>query len=327
MKGLANGADTRAHGAEARSAQAGTARSARERKRAAVITKDSPATSCSRPIDSCSCRERSTTRRSSSRTSRKRSSRSAAPATKPSSWPPGKQLRAGYDWFFPYYRDRALCLTLGITPREMFLASVGSKDDPANGGRQMPSHWGHRTLQHPVAEQLPPARSACTPSAAPRPAYLLTASSRSPIAKHASPGRNHLRLDWRGRDQRRRVLGIAEHGVRAQAAGAVSGRRQRLRDLRSGRSADARRRHLARRRGLPGLRVFRCDGTDYLASYRTMREAVAHARERQRPGARPRHGRSAVLALALRRREAVQDAGRTRSRSPARSAACACGSS
>src|ERR687898_2711462 len=61
----------------------------------------------------------------------------------------GNHLRGGYDWFFPYYRDRALCLTIGVTPLEMLLASVGAKDDPAGGGRQMPSHWGHRRWNIP----------------------------------------------------------------------------------------------------------------------------------------------------------------------------------
>ena len=73
-----------------------------------------------------------------------------------------RSLRSGRDWFFPYYRDRALMLGLGLSPYEILLEAVGSADDPASGGRQMPCHFGSR--RHHVVTQSSPTGSQCLPA-------------------------------------------------------------------------------------------------------------------------------------------------------------------
>jgi 2-oxoisovalerate dehydrogenase E1 component len=195
----------------------------------------------------------------------------------------GLHLRAGYDWFYPYYRDRALCLALGMTPEEMFLSGVGAKDDPNSGGRQMPSHWGHNRLN--IVSQSSPTGTQCLQAIGCAEAGLLYSKIEHIAGRetrfHAdevvyvslgegttSEGEFWESLNTACTGGLPVVYLVEDNGyaisvpVEVQTAG---GDISRLVE------------------NFPGLKVIRCDGTDFVDSERAMREAVAWARARKGP--------------------------------------------
>jgi 2-oxoisovalerate dehydrogenase E1 component len=195
----------------------------------------------------------------------------------------GLHLRAGYDWFYPYYRDRALCLQLGMTSLEMLLAAVGAKDDPNSGGRQMPSHWGHRKLNIP--SQGSPTGTQCL--------HAVGAGEAGMIYE--------------------RVTGIADRDERFHSdeitylsigEGATS-EGEFWESLNTACTRSVPVLYLVEDNGyaisvpvevqtpggdvsrlvesFPNLKVWRCDGTDFLDSFRTLGEAAAYVRRERKP--------------------------------------------
>ena len=192
-------------------------------------------------------------------------------------------LKPGHDWFYPYYRDRALVLGLGVTPYEMFLQAFGAADDPASGGRQMPSHWGHKTLN--IVSQSSATGSQCVQAIGCADAgrlYEELTDIPDRETRFASDEVVYLSIGdgatsegefWESLNtaclRRLPVLFLVEDNgyaisvpVDAQTAG---GDISRLVET------------------FPGLKVVRCDGTDVLASYRAATEAVDWCRARKGP--------------------------------------------
>src|SRR5689334_2727276 len=183
----------------------------------------------------------------------------------------GMTLRSGHDWFHLYYRDRALCLALGVTPHEMLQQAVGAAGDPASGGRQMPSHWGSKTLNivsgsSPTGTQFLQA-AGCAEASLYRhidgEVTLVTSGDGA-----TSEGEFWESLNIACLKKLPLVYLVEDNGyaisvpIECQTAG------QNISELTA---------------GFPGLLRRECDGTDFIESYRVISEAVEYARSGQGP--------------------------------------------
>ena len=203
----------------------------------------------------------------------------------------GLLLRPGVDWLYPYYRDRALCLMLGITPLEMLLQSVGAAEDPSSGGRQMPSHWGH-------AKFNVVSKSSCTGTqflhavgAAEATLYYehhpkaLSQAKKAPLGSLAKNAPEEIVYVSGGE-------GATSEGEFWESLNAACAKKLPLLYLIEDngyaisvpvevQTAGGSISKLVQ--SFPGLHVAECDGTDPIASYAVCQEAVNYCRERRGP--------------------------------------------
>ncbi|HKG15100.1 MAG TPA: dehydrogenase E1 component subunit alpha/beta [Pyrinomonadaceae bacterium] len=195
----------------------------------------------------------------------------------------GVAMKAGHDWFYPYYRDRALCLQLGMTAKEQLLSAVGAEEDPNSHGRQMPSHWGHKKLNI-VSQSSPTGTQFLQAVGCAEASYRATLSEEmkervvgfkgdevvycSSGDGTTSEGEFWEALNTASNLKLPVIFLIEDNGyaisvpVEVQTAG---GDVSRLVE------------------NFPDMLVLRCDGTDPVESLETLRKAVEHCRQRKGP--------------------------------------------
>jgi 2-oxoisovalerate dehydrogenase E1 component len=203
----------------------------------------------------------------------------------------GLFLRPHVDWLFPYYRDRALCLMLGVTPLEMLLAAVGAKDDPSSGGRQMPSHWGHPGLNIVSKSSCTGTQFLQAAGAAEATLYYqgrpkaLAQAKKAPLGEHVAHNSDEI-VYVSGGD------GATSEGEFWESLNAACGKKLPLLyliedngyaisvpvEVQTAGGSISKLLH-----GFPGLHVAECDGTDPFESYAACKEAVQYCRERRGP--------------------------------------------
>ena len=191
----------------------------------------------------------------------------------------GLTLRASYDWFYLYYRDRALCLQLGMTPAEMLYSAVGAAIDPNSGGRQMPSHWGQKALHitsvsSPTGTQFLQAvgnaeatlrakQGALTDGFPGDEVTLVTTGDGT-----TSEGEFWESLNTACNLKLPVVYLVEDNGYAISVPVEVNTAGGSISKLVA---------------SFPGLYIQEVDGCDFLASYEVMQRAVAYARERKGP--------------------------------------------
>jgi 2-oxoisovalerate dehydrogenase E1 component len=203
----------------------------------------------------------------------------------------GLLLKPSYDWFFPYYRDRALMLMLGVTPYDMLLQAVGAADDPSSGGRQMPSHWGSKPLNIVASASATGMQYLHAVGSAEASLYYghhpkaLDQARKGPLGEAVSWQADEIAYVSGGD-------GSTSEGEFFEALNAAALRKVPVLFLIEDNGYAISVPVEAQTAGgsiskivanFPGLHVEECDGTDPLASYEILSRAVAHCRERRGP--------------------------------------------